>query len=365
MSTSSVAPAPPVFQAEWPQQSHFLVALCHKVGRVAWTLFLIGCFPLSLTIWFIRSRAFTLGIVPGVPNFQKMQWVESIWQIPLLLIHALYHPQHYKADFSVSEEDWEALEGEPVSFKSPDGGEVHGAFFPRHPGKVILHTFGNGAQWEPICEDRLGWFEPLGASVMMVNPRGVGKSTGSLHEEGYALDIYASYEYLIHEEGVDPEDIVLVGHSMGSAYGTRAAAMIQEKYPDKKISVINGRSFAHLGTQIDEMFSGKGFFPGVLRILAKGLWFGMDVKEAFEKLKGQKVVFYHPDDEVIPYAASLAKTVKESGSSATVIKMHNHLTSNHHNRPFCSEELSLLRTKIGEILRIDFREKGPITCGAN
>ena len=60
-----------------------------------------------------------------------------------------------------------------------------------------------------------GFTTRLHANVFAVDYRGFGDSTGSPDSEGLAIDAYTAWNWLI-ERGAKPEDVVIVGHSLGT-----------------------------------------------------------------------------------------------------------------------------------------------------
>lgn len=360
------------FQAEWPPSPPGFLEMCKKVLKVAYDILSIVIFPiglLRLTIWWIKSRVCALGVCPGPINVEAaLEGVTGWWSMIKALLYVIYSPESVKVDkSSLGQEMLRDYRGESIQLKTPDGASIDGIFIPgdHSPEKVILCGFGNGISWE-LNERGVTELKPLGASIMMINPRGVGKSTGSLYEKGYALDVYSAYEYLIHQKGIDPENILVIGESMGAANGVCGAALVQEKYPDKQISAINRRSFSTLDAEAQALLGQEceswigWFLLGFLALLAKGLWLDMDVAAAWEKLKGKKIIYRHEKDGIILDTASLAKKVREiegDNRVTTIMKMHVHQEDKYngcyaHNRPFCSQELSALHHQIADILQL-------------
>lgn len=354
------------FEAKPPEVPWTCRRLCEKVMRVFWDVFSIIVFPIGivrLVIWWIKDRAFLLGVVPGgrgasiwktwnqLPIHDEMPNFRKFWEIAKFYLHVLFFPYYYNDKAKLAGDKLiKEYQGTRITIKSADGAALQGAFFPgKNRQKAIIYAVGNAQQWE-FTERELKDFKELGVSLLMVNPRSTGESTGSCYEQGYALDIYSAYEYLIHKEGLDPEDILLVGFSMGAAYGTCGASLIQEKYPDKKIAAINLRSFSDLHLETQEL----KLLGSILRLGARVLSFDLNVKEAWGKLKGKKCIFYHKEDRIIPWNASLAKAVAKTGDHTKIIQMHTHKHPyGHHLRPFCPTETELLFAQIGEMLKID------------
>lgn len=337
-----------LFQAQWPKSLEpALQSTAQKTCKVFWNIISVVIFPIGLVRlagYYLRNVFFRC-IVPGIPRIDTD--VRSYWDLTKIIARFLYNPENFKANLT----DWGETElirtdGESAQFTAPDGAQIDGAFIPgKHKNKVILFVGGNAEQWET-----LNWhhrLKPIGASLLFLNPRGVGNSIGTRYGEGYALDTYAAAEYLIHEKGIDPENILFAGFSMGAANATRGAALIQEKYPDKKIQALNINSFSSLEKEIYEVLGTFGYL-GFLASKLIGL--NKDVKKAWDTLKGKKVIFHNPKDPVIPYPAQLATAVKQEpvGTSHLV-----ELPSTFNHVPFTNEQdEKVLHSVINHLLEI-------------
>ena len=83
-------------------------------------------------------------------------------------------------------------------------------------GKCLIFCHGNG---ETAVSERY-WFGKLaeaGVSVICPDYRGYGLSSGELSEDGCYAAAHAAYAYLVQERHVSPQDIVVLGYSLGSA----------------------------------------------------------------------------------------------------------------------------------------------------
>lgn len=294
---------PPIIQAaafnvELPDHLNPELDSCIvKTARIFWEVISYIIFPIILLRWLgdcIRNLLFFI-LIPGARINNSQKRIENQGEQLLKNHH-----------------------GEQITLNLSDGTTLSGIFIKglRHPEKAIICAFENGGQWE-IGNDLVAILQLLfGTSILMINPRGVGKSTGVRSSLGYGLDTYAGYEFLQKGKKIDLENILLIGRSMGAAYGSLGASLIQEKYPDKKISMIHDRSFNHLTTEAGSLLSNQcccclGVFTSCfLSIL------GMEInsENAFEKLKGKKCVIYSTNDTTIPYeTASLHKSLVDAG----------------------------------------------------
>lgn len=105
-----------------------------------------------------------------------------------------------------------------VLFKSSDGVELNGWFFPANPDSArvrmaFLNCHGNGGN----ISLRLGLYRALletGAAVFTFDYRGYGKSRGRPSEEGTYLDAQAAYHWL-RQKGFAGKNIIAYGESLG------------------------------------------------------------------------------------------------------------------------------------------------------
>jgi len=107
---------------------------------------------------------------------------------------------------------------ENVFFKTSDGVELNGWFFPveaqsPHAQLAFLNCHGNGGN----ISHRLGLYRALleiGANVFTFDYRGYGASQGKPSEEGTYLDAQAAYQWL-RKKGFAGRNIVVYGESLG------------------------------------------------------------------------------------------------------------------------------------------------------
>ena len=93
-------------------------------------------------------------------------------------------------------------------------------------GKCIIFLHGNGetAVSERFLYDSLS---EKGVSVVAPDYRGYGLTRGEFSESGCFEAAHAAYEWLRHEKGVRPDDIVPLGYSLGSGVAVELAATEQ------------------------------------------------------------------------------------------------------------------------------------------
>jgi fermentation-respiration switch protein FrsA (DUF1100 family) len=116
--------------------------------------------------------------------------------------------------------DWEPswLKYEDVSFASVDGTKLHGWYLDHPaPKAYLLYCHGNGehvAYVAPVAEELRS---SLDVAVFVFDYRGYGRSEGTANEAGVLADAQAAHHWLVERSGVAPEQIVLMGRSIGGA----------------------------------------------------------------------------------------------------------------------------------------------------
>ena len=349
MTAPIQAQSPQVFKAPWPKS--LAPTTCSKIAQVFWKVISIIIFPIFLTqaaFRWVRNRALRV-IVPG--NIQSDTPIASYFDLIKLILRFLYNPENFKADNTCEGlHQIQTHNGQSIQLQTPDGAFLDGAFYPgKNPKKAIIYAFGNGEQWENHT-DTISWLKNFNTSILMFNPRGVGKSQGPRSEQGYILDAYSAYRYLIDKQHLDPEDVLLVGFSMGAAYGTCAVSLIQKDFPGKKINVINLCSFSNLHLEVQNVL--RGWIGSILRIGACILNFDLNPKAAWDQLKGKKCLFYRANDDVIPHTASLCKAVTDNPIGKTRVV---ELIYPGHIPPY-DEETNTLNNQILDLLNLDLKQ---------
>ena len=114
---------------------------------------------------------------------------------------------------------------EDVWFSAADGTKLHGVFFPAPESQtVVLYCHGNG---EDVAQglslgNRLR--SQLGANVFLFDYRGYGRSDGTPDEDGVLQDGLAAQRWLAERSQCRPDQIVLIGRSLGGGVATNLAA---------------------------------------------------------------------------------------------------------------------------------------------
>jgi fermentation-respiration switch protein FrsA (DUF1100 family) len=149
--------------------------------------------------------------------------VINLFIVPVLEPGMLYFPIKEIEQYPSSV----GLEYEDVYLKTEDGMKINGWYVENKASKkVILLFHGNGGNLgHRVSLIRL--LHALPANVFIIDYHGFGKSQGKPSEKNLYLDAEAAYKYLRELKKYKPEQIVVMGSSLGTAVATHLTA--QEK----------------------------------------------------------------------------------------------------------------------------------------
>lgn len=121
----------------------------------------------------------------------------------------------------------------PCRYDPPDGAErfawnvdvngvqLQGWFLDKGAARTVIYYGGN-------AEDVSGQIEPffarLEANALLVNYRGYGASEGKPSEKNMVADALSVYDRFVAEKQIAPENIILMGRSLGSGVAVQVAA---------------------------------------------------------------------------------------------------------------------------------------------
>ena len=156
-------------------------------------------------------------------------------------------------------------------------------------GKTVLFFHGNAGNISHRLAS-IAFFHELGLSVLIIDYRGFGESTGKPSVGGSLEDARAAWRWLVDERKITPSQIIVFGRSLGGGVAANfVGALSAEEMPG---ALIMESTFTSLHAV------GKRMFPGLPR------WVFVKDYTSLETLKHLDVpllVVHSPDDEVIPY----------------------------------------------------------------
>lgn len=116
---------------------------------------------------------------------------------------------------------------EDVHLETSDGETLHGWFVPAPNTKAtLLHFHGNAGNIGDRV-DLLALFQHIGLSVLIIDYRGYGQSTGQPSEAGTYRDAEAAWAHLVESRQTPPDRIILHGQSLGGAVAAWLATKVE------------------------------------------------------------------------------------------------------------------------------------------
>ncbi len=158
--------------------------------------------------------------------FRLLRLAAVAYLLVLLLLLLLENTLLYPAPrFPLG--DWEAadLPHEEVWFSSADGTQLHGWYVEHpQPRAIVLYAHGNGEHVAYLASFLRHLRDEQRLSVFAFDYRGYGRSEGSPQEQGILEDGTAAQLWLAERTGKRPDELVLMGRSLGGAVVVDLAA---------------------------------------------------------------------------------------------------------------------------------------------
>jgi fermentation-respiration switch protein FrsA (DUF1100 family) len=192
-----------------------------------------------------------------------------------ITISAWYVPFIPKAAHSEDNPDAGAELQEPV----PPG-------VPESSKGVILFCHGNAGNISQRI-DSFEIFRQLGFSTFIFDYRGYGKSEGKPSEKGTYLDAEGAWNWLVREKKMKPEEIIVVGRSLGGGI----ASYLAKKYQPRALIIES--SFISISDMARVMFP---WLP--LKLLLR---FKYNTRERLKDIHCPVLIIHSPDDRTIPF----------------------------------------------------------------
>ena len=116
------------------------------------------------------------------------------------------------------------LRHEELFLEAEDGVRIHAWLLPLTGARrVVLVCHGNAGNISHRLDRARELQRRVGASVLLFDYRGYGRSAGSPDEEGTYRDARAAHRFLTEVKGVAPGEIVVLGESLGAAVAAQLA----------------------------------------------------------------------------------------------------------------------------------------------
>ena len=176
---------------------------------------------------------------------------------------------------------------EDVSFQSSDGLTLHGWLVPADSNNpTVLYCHGNAGNISGRMET-IRLLHDLGLNVFIFDYRGYGQSEGSPSEQGTYNDALAAWNYLRFDQGLESDNIIVMGRSLG---GSIASWLGARKSPAALIVESTFTSAADLANEI---------YPWLpVRQLIK---YEYRTKNYIRKVKVPIFMAHSREDQVVPF----------------------------------------------------------------
>jgi fermentation-respiration switch protein FrsA (DUF1100 family) len=113
---------------------------------------------------------------------------------------------------------------EDVTIAATDGNRIEAWWLPSPrwtpPQGAIIYLHGNGEDLPACARTLIKWRNELHMGVLGFDYPGFGRSTGKPGEQSCAAAAEACFDWLVREKKIAPEEIIVVGQSMGGAVAT-------------------------------------------------------------------------------------------------------------------------------------------------
>ena len=170
------------------------------------------------------------------------------------------------------------------------------------PQRILIHCRGNGEHYEALQAQFIQQAKALNALVIGFNYPSVGGNTPNDFNADILRDAVLSIvEQALEQTGLAPEELTLIGQSLGGAIATTAAADLHKR--NIAVRLVNSRSLATLNILAH---SRQNFLSGFTELLADNPDLNIDAASAYQSLpETHKMLICAADDPVIPHEASL------------------------------------------------------------
>lgn len=214
-----------------------------------------------------------LGIYGGL--LLMLMWFQS---------NMLYHPSRQMELSGLGD-----LVVKDVWMTSTRGTKIHGWWVP-HPQatRTLLFCHGNAGNLSHRSGMIREWHRRFRMNVLIFDYQGYGRSEGTPSEQGTYDDARAAWDYVRHVQNIKPQNIVILGRSLGGAIAAHLAAQV------KPAALILDSPFSSF---VDVAAAHFPWLP--VRWIAR---FRYDTAAYLQQRTCPLLIIHSPEDEVIPFA---------------------------------------------------------------
>lgn len=219
--------------------------------------------------------------MPDIVDWKPLLLLPLAWVLLSWVAHrAVFHPMRFP------EGRWQEAEGLGVEDVWLRSGEhrIHGWWAPLEGAPaVVLFLHGNAGNVTHRARNIRAW-RSAGASILVIDYQGYGRSEGRPSEAGIYEDALAGYRYL-RGRGHRPEQILVHGESLGTVAACHVAAM------EPVAGLILEAPFP----------SARAVAQSVLPLLGPLLVGGFHLESRIGGVHAPVLVIHGEQDEVIPF----------------------------------------------------------------
>lgn len=200
---------------------------------------------------------------------------------------------------------------EDVWLNTDDGERIHGWFVAAsEDAPVVLFLHGNAGNVSHRI-NTLEMFKRLDMSVLIIDYRGYGRSSGKADEQGSYNDALAAWQHLIQERGISPQRIIIFGRSLGGGVASWLASQ------EKAGALVLESTFRSIPAIAADHYR---WLP--VRLLAR---IHYDTEAWLENIESPTMILHSKDDEIINFehGQTLYRQVVNPVEFVTLIGDHN------------------------------------------
>ena len=175
---------------------------------------------------------------------------------------------------------------EDFSIMTKDGIQITGWFIPaKRPRATVLFCHGNGGNISHRIQ-KIKLLNDLGVDILIFDYRGYGMSKGRPSEHGLYLDAEAAYAYLVTNKQVLPENIIVLGESLGGAVAVDLATKHR----------MGGIIIEGTFTSVHDM--AQRYFPFIPSFIISSRF---DSLQKIKRVTSPVLLFHSIEDEIVPF----------------------------------------------------------------
>jgi uncharacterized protein len=271
--------------------------------------------------FYVRYSRATMKILRGIALLVIIIFLVLVILLYIFQTRLIFYPgklaPNFKYKLTSSDEE--------VFLTTKDGEKINGLYYEGSRPEVILYFHGNAGDlsgWQFVAED----FTAFGFSLLIIDYRGYGKSSGSISENGFYQDAKAAYDFLRTEKKFSAQQILVYGRSIGSGVAVHLAAHNNCR------GLILESPHSSLGKLANEKL--PFFFPSLY------MKYTFNNMEKINRVKSPVVFIHGVKDEIIPASHTERLFKKFEGKKKMILVpggSHNDLNAFSEHRLLLSE----------------------------